>query len=752
MRHTLVLGLAFLAACNPEAADDNRVQLRWENNQEFHVAAEYRRTSMKTETVATALDPNMAAPDLGADWSEEVVWTYQVVETGLVPPADDQLYEYALGADGEVASLSVVRAYVDPSLNSQGELLEAEPVIYMVFREDRDRLAAIISFTTDDGVRVEKAWSTTDLGRSYSKLSQSMLTAAPTYLAPFTARFETDSKILENGSLLETEADGEGRVHTYYNDELGGGLVVSTYEIGQPWPSYTESDNLRATLLSADDVDARRLPLYPDPPENYDYKRALSARVDLDKALSISADDIEAGTWTGVVPDGYRPWAGSWWRLSDAALVFGYDSRDTLSDKMQDPVRPLKLDMDRLQSELRELDKGSDDYKTKVEEYQAKNKELVETLVKFYDQVLQELNGGYMTIADGKLSHEGHGEAGEDAVLNLFTVDFEYEIDELSPFDKYALQMYSQGQKSPNPFYASAWEILNQWNPGGGSWWGHCNGWSAAAILTNEPREDITTDLAGNTVTWTTADQKGLLTEAHYSTYSSFYGSRYNDENDDISDLSPKHFHQIIEFYHRELQVPFVFDTTAGDAVWNYPAWKSEVRFSETTPEGALGAINVNTASFERLQDINGIGEALASDIIKYREAEGPFQTVDELTSVSGIGETSLDGMRAQITVSPVQRTFDVVADVTFTTDGVGETHVDYDINDPKGFVNTYRYTLTTDEEGNVLDGQWRDDKEHPDFAWVPYSNPMAAANGGSENPYIVYRDIVDHIVDLRRD
>ena len=45
-----------------------------------------------------------------------------------------------------------------------------------------------------------------------------------------------------------------------------------------------------------------------------------------------------------------------------------------------------------------------------------------------------------------------------------------------------------------------------------------------------------------------------------------------------------------------------------------------------------------------------GIGEAKANDIIKYRETNGPFNSIDELTKVSGIGESIVANIKENIT------------------------------------------------------------------------------------------------------
>jgi competence protein ComEA len=41
-----------------------------------------------------------------------------------------------------------------------------------------------------------------------------------------------------------------------------------------------------------------------------------------------------------------------------------------------------------------------------------------------------------------------------------------------------------------------------------------------------------------------------------------------------------------------------------------------------------------------------GIGPAIARDIITYREANGPFTSVDQLTDVPGIGPAKLERLR----------------------------------------------------------------------------------------------------------
>ena len=51
------------------------------------------------------------------------------------------------------------------------------------------------------------------------------------------------------------------------------------------------------------------------------------------------------------------------------------------------------------------------------------------------------------------------------------------------------------------------------------------------------------------------------------------------------------------------------------------------------------------------LQTVSGIGQKRAQDIIAYRDANGPFRSVDDLKNVSGIGEKTLEKLRDAFTV-----------------------------------------------------------------------------------------------------
>lgn len=69
----------------------------------------------------------------------------------------------------------------------------------------------------------------------------------------------------------------------------------------------------------------------------------------------------------------------------------------------------------------------------------------------------------------------------------------------------------------------------------------------------------------------------------------------------------------------------------------------------ESSGEGAL--VNVNEAEQVDLETVPGIGPAKAAAILSYREENGSFETIEELSNVSGIGEKTVEQLRDYISL-----------------------------------------------------------------------------------------------------
>ncbi|MDP2312341.1 MAG: ComEA family DNA-binding protein [Pseudomonadota bacterium] len=82
----------------------------------------------------------------------------------------------------------------------------------------------------------------------------------------------------------------------------------------------------------------------------------------------------------------------------------------------------------------------------------------------------------------------------------------------------------------------------------------------------------------------------------------------------------------------------------------------------ETTPKAAAASappsasaggcpVNINSADATALQDLPGIGESKAGAILQHRVDHGPYASCDALDDVSGIGPSTIAGLRDCCTV-----------------------------------------------------------------------------------------------------
>ncbi len=66
-----------------------------------------------------------------------------------------------------------------------------------------------------------------------------------------------------------------------------------------------------------------------------------------------------------------------------------------------------------------------------------------------------------------------------------------------------------------------------------------------------------------------------------------------------------------------------------------------------------INAVNINTATTAELKDkLIGVGTKKAQAIVEYREKNGKFLTIEQITEVSGIGKKTLEKNRDRILIN----------------------------------------------------------------------------------------------------
>ena len=85
--------------------------------------------------------------------------------------------------------------------------------------------------------------------------------------------------------------------------------------------------------------------------------------------------------------------------------------------------------------------------------------------------------------------------------------------------------------------------------------------------------------------------------------------------------------------------------------VCDCPLITNDACVNSGTSNGENNIVNINTASKEDLITIPGLGEAKAEAIIKHREDNGNFKSIEDIKNVSGIGDSLFEKIKDYITV-----------------------------------------------------------------------------------------------------
>lgn len=137
---------------------------------------------------------------------------------------------------------------------------------------------------------------------------------------------------------------------------------------------------------------------------------------------------------------------------------------------------------------------------------------------------------------------------------------------------------------------AQGWELRyhGTLDPKVQGWWGHCNGWSAASVLFDEPRQPVKV----NGINFSIADVKALLSEVGMEVSADFFGERVDWGRDYNSpkfwDVVPNQFFLVLTNYMGKFKQSVLIDRYTGDQVWNQPV--AGYRFEYPKKEDYLGA------------------------------------------------------------------------------------------------------------------------------------------------------------------
>lgn len=79
------------------------------------------------------------------------------------------------------------------------------------------------------------------------------------------------------------------------------------------------------------------------------------------------------------------------------------------------------------------------------------------------------------------------------------------------------------------------------------------------------------------------------------------------------------------------------------------PSASTAVFVAKPSGGKSAGLVDLNAASALELQELPGIGPVLAERIVSHREANGPFESVDDVQEVAGIGPKTMESIRPLI-------------------------------------------------------------------------------------------------------
>lgn len=265
--------------------------------------------------------------------------------------------------------------------------------------------------------------------------------------------------------------------------------------------------------------------------------------------------------------------------------------------------------------------------------------------------------------------------------------------DELAPSEKYDLLLNMAEFPLTRASWAEGEGYFNQYGRVE-SWMGLCHGWSAAAIMTPEPKKKVTLNLANGAATFFPSDIKAFntLLWAKGDFPTRFIGGRCNKQNpsardNECLDNNPGTWHLAVVNQLGISKRPFIMDASSGYEVWNHPVYLYE--YSYINPKTRERTTKLSEASLKR--------GSFRDPFEKYRSRDAE--------TIVGVAMT-----------------------VTYAV----ENFPSHDENQELNYSSVeYEYDLELNAQGVIVGGEWSSD-QHPDFLWVPQKNSYPQSIGDS--------------------
>ena len=130
-------------------------------------------------------------------------------------------------------------------------------------------------------------------------------------------------------------------------------------------------------------------------------------------------------------------------------------------------------------------------------------------------------------------------------------------------------------------------------------------------------------------------------------------GDRVNDAVEAAGGLTKKASRQSVnlaEELEDGMQV-YVYSKSEVSSGSSSSSSTSSSSSSSASSADSSEKININTATAEELQELSGVGEVIAGNIVAYREENGNFTSIEQIQEVSGIGEARFAAIEEYICV-----------------------------------------------------------------------------------------------------